>query len=137
MQRSRNRIPVTSGLISVVTACLLLSVLVLASIQAQAESKCPVPRVEEEFFSLGPYVNSCCGRIRGDDKGFTFLAFSYGPLDLQVTKARSPQEVVTLKNFYFGFVAQAAGIDPVQKANEFHGGPPLAQRRLKLLGKDQ
>jgi hypothetical protein len=54
-------------------------------------------------------------------------------LDLQVTKARSPQEAASLKNFYFGFVTQAAGIDPVQKANEFHGGPPLAQRRKELL----
>lgn len=78
---------------------------------ARTDPAFPVPRAEKEFLALIPSLQDYCGSVtKGDSKAFIVAASAYGPLDLQVRKARSPREASQLRFFHLGVAAAISGV---------------------------
>lgn len=103
---------------------------------AQTRPDFPVPRAEQEFVALFSHLEGYGGAIRENPKAFTLAALPYGPLDLQVTKAKTYEEASILKNFYLGIAGSASGVDAAAMANRFHCGQNcIESRKSDVVGK--
>jgi hypothetical protein len=95
----------------------------------------PVPRAEQEFQRLLPFVYGWAQQNAGDAELFKRWSLPFGPLSLQVTKANH-REGSSLKNLYLGVSGAAFKVDPLALANSLHCGPScVAYRRVDVKSK--
>ena len=87
-----------------------------------------------EFEHLIPHVTEACALVRENPGIFPFRCFPYGPLGLEVRKAKSSAEADRIRNFFLGVVGGACGIPPDQITANFFCGPECpAIRRDHLV----
>lgn len=86
---------------------------------------------------IASYVEPYCVPIKGDEKAFTHAVLPYGPLDLQVERAKSLDETRSWKGFYLGVVSTAAQIDVSTLAPpfRFECGPNCEEYRTSDLSR--
>jgi hypothetical protein len=115
---------------------LVLATLLLVKLSGNANAEAdgprrpfPVPRAEIEFEALTafPYGVGRSGRV--ELSVYLALASPFGPLDLQVTRAKDGDEASQLKNIYLGVSGAILKIDTPKLANSFHCGPECTQQR--------
>ena len=92
----------------------------------------PVPRGEKEFVALLPHIKGYASIAPGDSRLFIRAVTPYGPMNLEVRRARSFEEANTVRSLYLGAVGAAFGIDPLRFTNEFHCGPDCIAGRMAV-----
>ncbi len=92
-----------------------------ANAAAEPTPKFPVPRAEQEFSELVPFVIGWGSENSGDRELFRRWVLPYAPLDLRAAKA-TPAEEEILRNTYLGVAGAAFEVDSASLANSFHCG---------------
>ena len=88
-----------------------------------------------EFDHLIPDLNAACAVVRETPGIWPYRAFPYGPLGLEIRKAKSPAEADLARGFHLGVAAGACGIPEDQITAYFFCGPACpGDRRNHLVG---
>ncbi|HEV8700624.1 MAG TPA: hypothetical protein VGV60_05060 [Candidatus Polarisedimenticolia bacterium] len=114
----------------------LLSVLSLASLirgLSGMQLGGPVPPGGAEFDHLIPHVREACAVVREKPGIWPYRAFPYGPLGLEIRKAKSPAEADQTRGFYLGAVAGACGVPADEVTAYFFCGPACPGNRRDHL----
>src|SRR5881397_1374388 len=82
-----------------------------------------VPPGGDEFKHLVPHINEACAVVREDPSIWPYRSFPYGPLGLEVRKAKNQAEADQTRNFFLGIVAAACKIPSSQITAHFFCGP--------------
>jgi hypothetical protein len=99
---------------------------------AAIRAEFPVPRAQEEFQELLPFLTGWGRANAGEQELFKRWAMPYGPLDLQVQRA-THEESDALRNYYLGVAGAAFGVDPKGLTTAFHCGPDCVDHRRQDL----
>lgn len=63
-----------------------------------------------EFDHLIPHIEAACAIVREKPDIWHYRAFPYGPLGLEIRKAKTPAEADRTRGFFLGAAAGASGI---------------------------
>lgn len=112
----------------------LLALILLFTSTAVGQQSSPA---QTEFDALmTSYVIEYAGTIKGDQKAFQLAALPFGPLDLQVWRAKSYDEASRWKDFHLGVAGAASGVNPAALASSFHCGQScIDYRRADMVKK--
>jgi hypothetical protein len=115
--------------------CLLGVLSLLAGIRAlpgmQVLSQAPPGGAE--FDHLIPHIAAACAIVREKPDIWPFRAFPYGPLGLDIRKAKTPAEADRSRGFFLGAAAGACGIPEDQVTAYFFCGPACPGNRRDHL----
>lgn len=88
-----------------------------------------------EFDHLIPDLKAACAVVRETPGIWPYRAFPYGPLGLEIRKAKSPAEADLARGFHLGVTAGVCGIPEDQITAYFFCGPGCpGDRRNHLVG---
>ena len=104
-----------------------------------AESDCkgctnfPVPRAEAEFRDLMNVPRGFAHGGRVPIEQILVNLMPYAPLDVQITGKATHEEISKLKNYYFGAVCSALGVDPGRLNAAFNCGRVCVEARRNQI----
>jgi len=88
-----------------------------------------------EFDHLIPHIQEACAIVREKPGVWPYRAFPYGPLGLEIRKAKTPAEADRTRGFFLGAAAGACGIPEDLVTAYFFCGPACpGNRRDHLVG---
>ena len=118
-------IPIVTKLVSAALACLI----VLGASASRAQD----PAREEMRTAIETGMTLASG-INGDVTIFRAVAAPYGPLDLRVQSADAPPRSIRgMRDYFYGAVGQAAGVDPLPLIKAFESCACDSARRDSAL----
>lgn len=94
-----------------------------------------LPRARNELQNLAPYISEVCEPVRQDVGLWPFRSFPYGPLGLEVRRARTAIEADNTRNYALGMAAAACGIPSQRVTGYFFCGPDCTRNRRDHLAK--
>jgi hypothetical protein len=96
-------------------------------------------RARDELQHLLPHIEEVCEPVRQDPGLWPLRSFPYGPLGLEIRKAKNAGEADSVRNFQLGMAAAACGVPQQRVTNYFFCGPACPQNRrdhiVKQMGK--
>lgn len=112
-----------------------MSFVARASGQSAREAVVQTPPGGAEFDRLIPDLKAACVVVRENPGIWPYRAFPYGPLGLEIRKAKSPAEADLARGFHLGAAAGACGIPEDRITAYFFCGPACpGNRRDHLVG---
>ena len=86
-----------------------------------------------EFDHLIPHIEAACAIVREKPDIWPYRAFPYGPLGLEIRKAKTPADADRMRGFFLGAAAGACGIPEDMVTAYFFCGPACPGNRRDHL----